>query len=352
MTERNNWNRKMEIALHIVIWLFFLLAYGLVFAQFMPMKISFARGVVNVLPMVIIFYVTLWMVNQYLEKKKYWPFTLIALFLFTIATIFRAEVNTYFPYVLKESPFIEKKQNWFLAALFTNFCIMVVGVLYQMLYNRYDAEKRNLAIINEQREAQLQALRAQINPHFLFNTLNNIYALAVGESKQTADMVLKLSKLLRYVIYDGLEKKVSLKKEVEHIEEFIGLFQMRMEEPANVRFNYSGVAENQLVEPMILIPFLENGFKHGDFDTNPNAFLKADLSVENDTLDFRVINSKNDQDRQKDRQGGVGLENIKKRLALKYNGQYQLDIQDQQDQFFVQFKLQLTHGKHKNTPGG
>lgn len=338
-----SWNYKLETLLHIVIWLSIFIAVCLLFSQFMPWKNSVLRGLNNVLPLAMLFYFTLWMVNHYWEKKKYGQFSLIAFILIMIATILRGESNKYFPLALEEYLFFENRKSWYLAAFITNFTCVGIGLLYQLVYNRYAAEKRTLSIINKQREAQLQALRGQINPHFLFNTLNNIYALAVVDSKPTADMVLKLSKLLRYVIYDSQETKVSLKKEVQQIEAFIELFQMRMEKPANIQFDFSGVSDHQLVEPMILIPFLENGFKHGDFDTNDDAFLKADLSVKNDQLDFKVINSKNDLDTQKDQQGGVGLDNIKKRLELKYSQQYQLDIQDQEDQFFVHFKLQLTH---------
>ena len=345
-TLKGNWNRKLETLLHIIIWLSILLAVCLIFSQFMPWQNSALRGFFNVLPIAILFYFILWMVNHYWEKKKFGQFSLLAFTLVAIGTIIRGESNKYFPLALEEYQFFENRKSWYLAALITNLACVGIGILYQLVYNRYEAEKRNLSIINEQREAQLQALRGQINPHFLFNTLNNIYALAVVDSKPTADMVLKLSKLLRYVIYDSQEKKVTLKKEVQQIEEFIELFQMRMEEPANIQFDFSGVNDHQLVEPMILIPFLENGFKHGDFDTNVDAFLKADLGVKNDQLDFKIVNSKNNLDTQKDRRGGVGLDNIKKRLELKYSRQYQLDIHDQEDQFFVHFKLQLAHDEN------
>ena len=343
---QKNWQRILEIALHFVIWATVFLAVFMIFSQFMPMESSALRALGNVLPTAGLFYGVLGLVNRYLESKKYVHFSLFTMISLFMVTILRGELNAHFPIALEEYLFIENRRNWYFGALVTNIACVGIGILYQLVNNRYEMEKRNLSIIKEQREAQLQALRGQINPHFLFNTLNNIYALAVVDSKQTADMVLKLSKLLRYVIYDSQEKKVSLKKEVQQIEEFIGLFQMRMEEPANIQFNYTGVDHHQLVEPMILIPFLENGFKHGDFDTNANAYLKADLCVKNDQLDFQVVNSKNNLDTQKDSQGGVGLDNIKKRLELKYSKQYQLDIQDLEDQFFVHFKLRLEHGQN------
>ena len=343
---QQKWNQNMEISLHIVIWIFMILVYAFIFTQFIGFQASLLRALSNVLPMAAIFYMNLWLVNRYLEQRKFISFTITTLIVFFIATSFRAEMNSIFPDIRRELILMNAKKSWYFGALLTNLSILVIGIFYQMLYNRYQREKRNLSIINEQREAQLQALRAQINPHFLFNTLNNIYSLAVVRSEKTADMVLKLSNLLRYVIYDSQEAQVNLKKETEQLEEYIRLFQMRMEEPANIQFHYSGIEEGQQIEPMVLMSFLENGFKHGDFDTNPEAFLRADLKVKNQILDFQMLNSKNDLNQQKDKQGGVGLDNIKKRLDLKYKEQYTLDIQDQQDQFFVHFKLALSNGSN------
>lgn len=163
----------------------------------------------------------------------------------------------------------------------------------------------HLSIISEQREAQLQALRAQINPHFLFNTLNNIYSLAVVKSDKTAEMVLRLSNLLRYVIYDGRAERVALKREVEHIRQFIELFQMRSEEQLDIKFDTRGEIDGVQTEPMILIPIVENCFKHCDFDTNKRVFVCIDLQVDNEELYFKILNSKDDRHQQKDRVGAL-----------------------------------------------
>jgi LytS/YehU family sensor histidine kinase len=199
----------------------------------------------------------------------------------------------------------------------------------------------HLSIIIEQREAQLQALRAQINPHFLFNTLNNIYSLAVVKSDKTAEMVLKLSNLLRYVIYDGKAEQVELKREIAHIQQFIELFQMRSQEPLNIEFNTSGTFNSVKIEPMILIPIVENCFKHCDFDSNEQAFVCIYLQLINGELHFKTVNSKDDRNQQKDRVGGVGLENIRKRLDLKYREKYALRIHNETDKFVVELDLKV-----------
>lgn len=334
-------NRRLEAFLHICIWIVFVSVYAIIFSRFMPWEISVLRGLGNVLPMAFLFYINLWLVNLFVEQKRYVSFAIITLALFFGVTFLRTELNTLFPDVRREMLELNKRQTWFWGALFTNLSFVVVGVFYQMLYNRYRTEQRNMAVISEQREAQLQALRAQINPHFLFNTLNNIYSLAVVKSDKTAEMVLKLSNLLRYVIYDGKAEQVELKREVEHIQQFIELFQMRNEEPLDIKFNSSGASNGVKIEPMILIPIVENCFKHCDFATNEQAFINIDLQIEKEHLHFKTINSKDDRNQQKDKIGGVGLENIRKRLVLKYRDQHQLKIKNETNAFEVHLNLKL-----------
>ncbi|MBK7872963.1 MAG: histidine kinase [Saprospiraceae bacterium] len=240
--EERHINQRLEIWLHIGVWLLLVSVYTLIFTRFLSFELSLLRGIVNVLPMAAIFYINIWLVDKFIERKRYIYFTLFSFFLFAAATLLRAEVNLLFPDIRPGMIFLSERKSWALGALVTNMSIAVISVFYQMLYNRYRNEQRNLAIINEQKEAQLQALRAQINPHFLFNTLNNIYSLAVVKSDKTAEMVLKLSNLLRYVIYDGKAEQVELKREAEQIQEFIALFQMRSEEPLNIHFDIKGDA--------------------------------------------------------------------------------------------------------------
>ncbi len=340
-TQEKILNRRLEIVLHISIWLAFILVYVVVFARLIPYEVSILRSIVNVLPMALLFYANFLFVNVFIEKRRYWAFAISTLILFFGATYLRMEANALFPDVRKEWLEISQKEGWFLGAFFTNLSFVVVGFFYQMLYNRYKTEQRSLAIINEQKEAQLQFLRAQINPHFLFNTLNNIYSLAVIKSDKTADMVLKLSNLLRYVIYDGKAEQVELKREIEHIQQFIALFQMKSEEQLNIQLSINGNIDHIKIEPMILIPIVENCFKHCDFDTNEHAFIKIDVTVEPNVLRFQTINTKNNQDIQKDKVGGVGLTNIRKRLDLKHKEDYQLKVTDHANQFTVDLLLKV-----------
>ncbi|MFN7117674.1 MAG: sensor histidine kinase [Saprospiraceae bacterium] len=340
-TQEKIQNHRLELLLHLGIWTLFILVHALIFTRFLTFEISLLRSFANVVPMALIFYINFILINRYLEKRDYLRYGIFLLCLFLAATLLRTEINMLFPDIRKEVIVLEERQGWGIGAAITNLSVLILSIFYQILYNRYRNEQRNLAIINEQKEAQLQFLRAQINPHFLFNTLNNIYALAVTKSDKTAEMVLKLSNLLRYVIYDGKAEQVELKREVEHIQEFIHLFQMKSETSLAINFTVKGNLNFIKIEPMILIPIVENCFKHCDFDTNMHAFIKIDLVMDNNILHFQTINTKNDQDLQKDKVGGVGLENIRKRLEMKYKDQHQLIIERQKDQFLVDLTLHL-----------
>jgi two-component system, LytTR family, sensor kinase len=152
-------------------------------------------------------------------------------------------------------------------------------------------------------------------------------------------MVLRLSNLLRYVIYDGKAEQVEVKREVEQIREYIELFQMRNEMPVDISFHATGNLDGRRLEPMILIPIVENCLKHCDFDTNEKAFARIELKADGDGLSFRTVNTRNEREVQKDMVGGVGLENIQKRLELKYPGRYRFSVKNLPDLFEVELNI-------------
>lgn len=338
-----NRNRRLEAGLHLGIWGLLVLVHALVFTRYLPFEISLLRGVLNVLPMAFLFYINLGLVRRFLDNKQYTSYGIIIGGLFILLTVVRMEINLLFPEMPRDVIFINEARSWAIGAALTNLSTLLISLFYQILYSRIEQDRRNLAIIHKQQEAQLQFLRAQINPHFLFNTLHNIYSLAVIKSDKTAAMVLKLSNLLRYVVYDSKAEQVPLRREVTQMEQFIALFQMRSEQPLDLVFVVNGDVNNVQIEPMILIPLVENCFKHCDFDTNERAFVKIELQITKDTLYFHTLNSKNEQDMQRDQVGGVGLENIRKRLELRYQGHYFLKITDDSNVFAVHLKIILPH---------
>lgn len=334
-------NQRLVPYIHVIMWLVVLTAHMAFFGQFFSFKINLLRAMANTLPMAAIFYLNLWLVNKFFEGGRYVVYFLCITFLLFGFTIIRVQLNILFPDVEFDFEAIQGNylRTWQITSFITNTGIVLISMLFQIQQNRLKEEKRVQEILTRQNEAQLQFLRAQINPHFLFNTLNNIYSLAVVRSEKTSEMVLKLSNLLRYVIYEGKSKKVPLSSEVEHIREYIGLFQMRSEHPLNISFETKGEIEGIMIEPMILIPIVENCFKHCDFDTNDQAFVKITLNATLNRVVFHASNSKNDQNTQKDKVGGVGTENIQKRLVLKYPDRHNLEINDNGDVFEVDLEI-------------
>ncbi len=325
---------RNTIGLHLLVWLAATLVHAGLFSRFMPFGFSLVRAFGNMASMAVIFYLNLYLVNRFIEHKRYLAYLAAVAAVILVMVGVRVRFNLLFPSIpmsdwIKGDPVV----NWRVGALATNAGILMISAIYQLILNRNEETRRRLKLQAGEQEAQLQFLKAQINPHFLFNTLNNIYSLAVVRSEKTAGMVLRLSNLLRYVIYDGQAEKLPLDKEAAQIREFIELFQMRSEAPLDIRFEVRGNTGNLQLEPMILIPLVENCFKHCDFEHNPGAFVHLILETDGSRIRFFARNSKDDHNQQKDPQSGVGLANIRQRLQLKYPNRFAMNIR-QEDRVF------------------
>lgn len=196
----------------------------------------------------------------------------------------------------------------------------------------------------EKLEAELKFLKAQIHPHFLFNTLNNLYALALKKSDQAPEMVLKLSDLLNYMLYECNAERVSLKKEIELIENYLEIEKMRYGNLLKIELNKSGNFGSTQIAPMLILPFIENAFKHGLSNEINKCYVKINALVEDDVFEFSVENSKSNEFQAKDPtkyKEGIGLKNVKRRLELQYKGKYDLKITDTDFMFEVKLKLKI-----------
>ena len=199
---------------------------------------------------------------------------------------------------------------------------MVLGFLIFLLDNQITTQKTQSLLLEKTREAELQFLRSQINPHFLFNTLNNIYSLVYEQSPKAPDAVLKLAELMRYLLYEQKEK-VPLTREWMYVQNFIDLQRLRFPQELPVRLEIQGDADRHEIIPHLLICFVENAFKHGDFK-DPSAPSKVMVQCNGTTLKVETENKINKQ--YKDESGGVGLDNIKRRLELLYPKRHSLQI--------------------------
>jgi len=191
-------------------------------------------------------------------------------------------------------------------------------------------------------DAELKFLKSQVNPHFLFNALNNIYSLAVVESPQTPESIMQLSEILRYMVYDSNEEKVLLKNEINYIENFVELHHLKDSRGLDIELDLDKSVSNKMVTPLLFIPFVENAFKHSRIENLKEGFIKIHLHSVADGIEFRVINSIPKHEFTKDEVGGVGLDNTRKRLDLAYpDGQHDLKITNTEDQFEVILKIKM-----------
>lgn len=195
---------------------------------------------------------------------------------------------------------------------------------------RQDEEKKNIE--KERLISELSFLKSQVNPHFLFNSLNGIYALALKKSDDAPNAILQLSDLLRHMLYEGDKELIPLEKEVAYLKNYIELQKLRMPKNADIVFDVEGNMQGLLVAPLLFISFVENAFKHGTGIGTPH--IKVGMKVESGTINFWVTN-KISQANNKDEASGIGLQNVKKRLELLYPANYQLKITEQNGEHSV-----------------
>jgi LytS/YehU family sensor histidine kinase len=206
--------------------------------------------------------------------------------------------------------------------LATSLVAVFIASIIHYMYYYSRREKEALRMMNNEKEAKLQYLHAQINPHFLFNALNNIYSLSITNSPKTPEMLLTLTDILRYSVYQNDRKNVSVAEEAEQIEFLIKLFNLKNDDSYHVTFSKDKLLG--YIEPMILVPLAENCLKHSDFAVNTKAFAKMTLVSDAKTIRFTTENTFSNAIKQ-DKMGGVGLANITERLNLVYPGSHSIN---------------------------
>ena len=191
----------------------------------------------------------------------------------------------------------------------------------------------------ERINADLQLLKAQVHPHFLFNTLNNIYSFSMERSPKTPGLILKLSSLLSYMLYDCKAEEVRLEKEIETMKNYIDLEKERYGNTIEISWNVEGDLKGKYISPLLMLPFLENAFKHGVSDQIDKPWLSIDILVKSDTLRCKIANSKNEFVSY--RGNGLGITNVKKRLEFIYSGKHELKLNDEGNFFVVSILVKL-----------
>ena len=227
---------------------------------------------------------------------------------------------------------------------FTATRYVIISFLFYYIQEQYVQKQKIMALQLEKTRSDLNYLRSQINPHFLFNTFNNLYSLAIDKSEKTPEIIMKLSDMMDYMLYESNEAEVSLEKDVENLQNYIEIERIRQGNNAQIRFHTEGALAGRKIAPLLFLPLVENAFKHGVNNSIENASLEGHLSVNAATILFKL---KNNIPTTNSRNGhlsrGIGLENLRKRLELSYPGQYLLETYHKDGIFYTTLKIRKTN---------
>lgn len=233
--------------------------------------------------------------------------------------------------------------NWAIVMMLGELYVISFVTAIKITVDWLRENRRSTQLKKAQLESELRFLRTQISPHFLFNTLNNIYSLSLEKSDKVPEIIIKLSEFMKYLLYGTQKDKHSLKKEIDCIQNYIALESIRYGDKLKLEMDIRGQSKDKKIRPMILIPFIENAFKHGANQTVKSVEIKILLDIEEDLLKFKITNTIPSEPLHKHEVGGIGVSNVKKRLNLSYTkNDYHLDIKKKSNKFNVELNLKLT----------
>ncbi len=282
------------------------------------------------------------LIPYFLKRKKYISFGLLQI----LNIIFIITLNLFSSLLIERASIKEVNVfNEFIYEAILISLFLSITTFLKLLRDWINFQEDSLNFKETQRqklEAELKLLRGQINPHFLFNTLNNLYALSLDKSDKTPNLILKLSDLMRYMLYDCRDSYVLIDKEISFIKNYLELEKIRIGEKANVDMKVNGSTGLQQIAPLLFIPFIENAFKHGTNRQLNHSFIRIIFDLEKQgVIKFSIENSKEDKEYLKDKKySGIGIENVKKRLTLLYPEKHSLKISDNQNVFKVELILE------------
>lgn len=294
-------------------------------------------GIINVS----LFYLNyLVFIPRLLDKKRYGLFVLaivVSVILYGLGKYWTALVlRGYMAIHIKAQ--LSAFGHYFLSTVFTSLSFLFFSTVLKFSVDWFLNERIQRDLENQRLSAELAFLKSQINPHFLFNSLNSIYSLAYQRSETTPEAILKLSEIMRYMLYECNDNKVDLAKELQYVQNYIDLQKIRFGQKAFIDFKIEGKVENQQIVPLILIAFVENAFKHGVASTQQSP-IRMRIEVDEGHLRFFIQNRKHTHNR--DEAGGIGLTNVKRRLDLLYPRKHNLEINDETDTYTVELSLIL-----------
>lgn len=350
-------NDSNKILIHSIIWCFFI-STSLVQFYESPFRINNDFYIQWLTGITLFYFNYNYLVPSLLLKKKYVYYFSTLIALIVIFMVIRHQFfmpdfremspsnGMNYPKIANISKEIEhriykKTQPFFFKIIPSIFYLFIIAIstIIKILSEFYNDQQNQLIAESQRTSTELNYLRKQTNPHFLFNALNSIYSLAHKKSDLVPDAIVTLSEMMRYMLYETDNKSVLLEKELDYIKNFIDLQKLRLNNIENITINIHGNTKNKFIEPLLLISFIENAFKYGT-DYKGAAYVKIKITIEENILDFwvenKVENIKKDLEN-----SGIGLSNIKNRLTLLYPNAHQLTLTTTETMYNVHLNLKL-----------
>lgn len=328
---------RYRIWWHILFWVVWYFFYIITFSNNFLDASEFVQNLALLPVRMAATYVLLyWMLPKYLFAKRYLSFTLLMV---VHGVLYGLSINLVLQYGFGYHATGGKN---LIPSVVMNYQIPATAVAVYLFKRWYRIQQYTLTLEKEKLSAELKFLKSQIHPHFLFNTLNNLYALTLKKSDKAPEVVIQLSHLLEYTLYSGRETHVELQEELKQLRDYIELEKLRYGKRLRVNLDISSQVDGLHIAPLMLLPFVENSFKHGASSDMDAPFIDIFVDVQDAVLDFRVRNSyKQEKDKSADYKAGIGLTNVKRRLELLYPAKHMLEINSTSEVFEVMLHLNL-----------
>lgn len=378
--------RRHQLARHVVFWALWCLAFNLLFhfpvhvfkgwdvsgpgtrnLQELGLPRFFIKTlIINcllavILPQILLTYALLyWLLPNYYYKRRNYLLTgaitaaVLVVFYF-VATLFKYTVPVYNSLIGTSPvnvPFASMRWAVMIDQLSSLPIILGFALMIKLVKRWWLKQKETQQLEKEKINAELQLLKAQVHPHFLFNTINNIYYFTLNNSVYAPVMIKKLSDLLHYILYECDQPLVPLEKEIKMIQDYMALEKIRYAEHMQMTVDIEDTYRGKMIAPLLLLPFVENSFKHGASKMITQPWVKLHIKMDNNRLRFSIINSKPPASEPVMAKGNIGLKNVKKRLELLYPGTHQLNIVSEPGSYSVYLDLQVQdiHDSLTTTP--
>ena len=330
--------KKLEWFVHSIVWIalifFPLLESGTISIN------EYLRFCIGILGTLIVFYVNYaYLIKRFLFSKQIWLYLLSNLLLFSIViTVTMFFHNLIPPHIvtLPKHSLSESIFKYIILNVIPYFFLTVLSVALKVTNSWYKIDTERKELEKQRSQAELQNLKNQLNPHFMFNTLNNIYSLIAINGEKAQETVLELSRLLRYMLYDSAQAFVAVEKDIDFAQNYIKLMQIRMPEHVEIKTEIHVKQPDLFIAPLLFISPIENAFKHGVSNSKP-SFIQIEIIAAEQKIKCSIRNSLFPKDKQDKSGSGVGLNNLKKRLDLLYPNSYELVCKQTDDTYFFDF---------------